>query len=345
MKKIVRIPLLVAGVIVALAACVGAIGFAYNEVSIVSLRAQAGLRGRLYQVDGHNMHLYCSGRGAPTVVLSSGLGDDSLVWSRTQAALSATTRVCSYDRAGLGWSDSRPETADAKNVAIELHDLVHAASIATPFVLAGHSISGVYIREYAQLYGHDLAALEFIDGSTPLQDPLFPAVYAEIDRERRREAGRELATMTLGLDRLQRQCSQQLPGFEAYARWFLADACIPGHFVQADRELDAVPQSGEETIRSGPFGSLPILIFSRDPNVRRTDMPAGDARTGSLLWDQLQERLTRLSTRSRRIIALHSDHYIFLDREELVIRELKRFIEQLRANSAPAEPYGSTISE
>lgn len=320
-------------------------GFAYNELSIAVLRAHAGLRGELYTVDGHRMHLFCSGTGSPTIVLSSGLGDDSLVWARTQAALSATTRVCSYDRSGLGWSDRRAAIPDAKNIAVELHTLLHESKVTFPIVLMGHSISGVYIREYAQLYGNDLAALIFVDGSTPLQDRLFPAVYAQIDSERRRQVPMEFAKMMFGVDRLQGKCADPPRGFDAYRAWFLADACILGHLEQEQRELDAVVVSGQETIHSGPFGSLPILIFSRDPSVRRTDMPAQDAREGSLLWDRLQQNLLRLSTRSRRIIALRSDHYIFLDREALVLREVHGFIGQLRDNTPPATPYGSTTRE
>lgn len=341
MRNVRNAFLAVLGLVVVIAGA----GFAYNEISIALLRAHVGLRGQLYDVDGHRMHLYCSGTGSPTIVLSSGLGDDSLTWARAQAALSTTTRVCSYDRSGLGWSDRRAAIPDAKNIAVELHALLRQANVAFPIVLMGHSISGVYIREYAQLYRSDLAAMVFVDGSTPLQDHLFPAVYAQIDRERRGQVPMEFASMMFGLDRLKGECSEIPPKFEAYRAWFVADACILGHLDQEQRELDAVIVSGEETIHSGPFGSLPILIFSRDPNVRRTDMPAEDARQGSMLWDRLQENLKRLSTRSRRIIALHSDHYIFIDREALVLREVPRFISQLRDNGPPAAPYGSTISE
>src|SRR5579863_419908 len=139
-------------VVLGLVIVIAGVGFAYNELSIALLRAHVGLRGQLYDVDGHRMHLYCSGAGSPTIILSSGLGDDSLAWARAQAALSATTRVCSYDRSGLGWSDRRAAIPDAKNIAVELHALLRRANVAFPIVLMGHSISGVYIREYAQLY-------------------------------------------------------------------------------------------------------------------------------------------------------------------------------------------------
>src|SRR5580658_9883354 len=105
-------------VIVALAVIIAGAGFAYNELSIALLRAHVGVLGELYTVDGHRIHLFCSGKGSPTIVLSSGLGDDSLPWARTQAALSTTTRVCSYDRSGLGWSDRRAAIPDAKNIAV-----------------------------------------------------------------------------------------------------------------------------------------------------------------------------------------------------------------------------------
>ena len=215
----------------------------------------------------------------------------------------------------------------------------------SPIVLLGHSISGVHIRDYATRYRSSLAGLVFVDGSTPLQDSLFPAEYAAIDRQRLGEMPFTKIQMAIGWRRLTGRCTIVKPGFEAYAAWIKADSCIASHVTAIERELDAVHASGEETVQSGPFGTLPILIFSRDPMVRRTDMPADAARRGSLLWDRLQENLKRLSTRSRRIIARGSDHYIFIDRSELVIREVKRFIEEIRSKGKPATPFGSTVEE
>lgn len=321
------------------------LGAAYNALSIWHYRSIAGIPGKLYEVDGYNMQLYCTGSGSPTLVLSTGLGDDSLIWAPLQPPLSRVTRVCSYDRAGFGWSDARPNVPDSVAIAEELHGLLLVAEITSPIVLLGHSISGVHIREFAARYRSSLAGMVFVDGSTPLQDPLFPPVYAEIDRQRRSEMPFTQFQMTIGWLRLRGQCSAIMRGFEAYAAWIRADSCIPEQVTATERELDAVHVSGEETVHTGPFGNLPILIFSRDPNVRRTDMPADAARRGSLLWDHLQENLKRLSTRSRRIIARGSDHYIFIDRTQLVIDQVTRFIEELRTNGKPSTPFGSTVEE
>ena len=134
--------------------------------------------GATYEVDGHRMHMDCVGNGSPTIVLDAGLGDDGLIWGGVQPVLAKSTRVCSYDRAGFGLSDALPGPRDADHIAAELHGLLAAAGIDGPIVLMGHSIAGIYIRDYATKYPADVAGLIFVDGSTPLQDqnPAFKAL-------------------------------------------------------------------------------------------------------------------------------------------------------------------------
>ena len=123
------------------------------------------------------MRIDCSGSGSPTLVLDAGLGNDGLIWGGVQPVLAKTTRVCSYDRAGFGWSDALPPPRDADHIAAELHGLLIAAKVNGPIVLMGHSIAGIYIRDYATRYPEKLAGLIFVDGSTPLQNrnPAFAA--------------------------------------------------------------------------------------------------------------------------------------------------------------------------
>jgi hypothetical protein len=80
----------------------------FNALAIHHYRAIYPPQGKLYTVDGSKMHLYCTGEGSPTIILDAGLGNDSLIWANVQPTLSKTTRVCSYDRAGFGWSDLQP---------------------------------------------------------------------------------------------------------------------------------------------------------------------------------------------------------------------------------------------
>ncbi len=126
------------------------------------------------------MRIDCMGSGSPTIVLDAGLGNDGLIWGGVQPVLAKTTRACSYDRAGFGWSDALPPPRDADHIADELHGLLAAAGINGPVVLMGHSIAGMYIRDYATRYPTNVAGLIFVDGSTPLQNrnPAFKAQYA-----------------------------------------------------------------------------------------------------------------------------------------------------------------------
>src|SRR5258708_38631329 len=85
----------------------------YNALRIRDLQSRYPPPGKLYEVNGSPMHLYCTGTGSPAVLLESGLGNGWLYWQRVQPALATTTRVCSYDRAGLGWCDPPPGPRDA----------------------------------------------------------------------------------------------------------------------------------------------------------------------------------------------------------------------------------------
>ena len=321
---------------------VGSCGVAYNALSIRHYRAIARVPGKLYDIGGYPMHLYCTGEGSPTIVLSSGLGDDFTSWARVQPALSRQTRVCSYDRAGFGWSESRPGVQDANAIASQLHQLIGAASIQKPFVLVGHSISGIYLRSYATHYPGDLAGLVFVDGATPLQDDRVPKELVKIQEDQRREMPWQKLLMTLGWYRLQGECTSIPPGFEAYSAWIKADSCIPSQMDAIENELDAERASGEETIHAGPFGDLPILILSRDPTVLPSNWPASVAKANSVVWNQMQEESKALSKQSRRIIAKGSDHYIQNDRPDLVIREITAFVAMIRNHQPFADDHSTT---
>ena len=154
----------------ALACAAVAASASFNVVSLLYFRAHNPPPGDTYLVAGHRMHMICTGSGSPTLVLDAGLGNDALVWGGGQPWLSRTTRVCAYDRAGFGWSDALPPPRDADHITSELHQLLLQANISGPIVLIGHSIAGIYIRDYATRFPTDVAGLVLVDSSTPLQN-------------------------------------------------------------------------------------------------------------------------------------------------------------------------------
>jgi pimeloyl-ACP methyl ester carboxylesterase len=345
MRRVVSTAGRVVAALALVALVIAAAGAIYNVVSLRHDRAIAGVPGHLYHVDGYSMHLYCTGHGDPTVVLATGLGDDFTIWGKVQPSLSTVTRVCSYDRAGFGWSQSRPGVQDANAIAAQLHQLVVAAGVERPFVLMGHSISGLYLRSYAAHYRGDLAGLVFVDGSTPLQDDRVPRELVRIQDQQRREMPWDKFLVTLGWYRMKGACAATPPGFESYSQWIKADCCVPSQIDAIENELDAVRASGEETIHAGPFGSLPILIFSRDPKSLPSNWPAEVAQANSVVWNQMQEEAKGLSTQSRRIIAKGSDHYVQLNRADLVNQEVTAFLTHIREHQFPAEENHTTVDE
>src|SRR5262245_3211505 len=115
--------------------------------------------GQLVNVGGYRLHLYCAGEGSPTVVLEAVSGGLAIDWAWVQPEGARTTRVCTYDRAGRGWSEPGPAPRDARQLARELHTLLRNAAVPGPYVLAGHSAGGLFAREYAAQYPDEVVGL------------------------------------------------------------------------------------------------------------------------------------------------------------------------------------------
>lgn len=121
--------------------------------------------GKLVDVGGHRLHLNCTGKSGPTVVLIAGSGDFSFDWELVQPNLANFTRVCSYDRAGFAWSDPGPIPRTMRQEAYELHTLLKNARIKAPYVLVGHSLGGLIARVYQEQYPDETAGLVLVDST------------------------------------------------------------------------------------------------------------------------------------------------------------------------------------
>lgn len=320
---------------------------AYNAWAFHHARAVAGVAGKLYNVDGRNMHLNCTGQGSPTIVLEDGLGNNWTIWAKVQPVLAQNTQVCSYDRAGFGWSDPRPGVRDSNAIATELHALLTQAGITGPIILMGHSIAGIHMREYEARYPENVKGIVFLDGSTPLQDDRFPAEARAAEKQYFSKLPWYKFLTFIGVPRVLGKCSHVDPGFEADAAWIKADSCSTQQMSAAQAEVAGIQASGEETVHLGPFGDLPILIFSQDPE-KSEPIPGVSAAANQQMtttWNGMQEDIKKLSTRSRRIIAAGSTHYIQVDRAELVNTNVANFLNVVRGQAQPLQPWGSTVRQ
>jgi pimeloyl-ACP methyl ester carboxylesterase len=256
--------------------------------------------------------------------------------------LSSTTRVCSYDRAGFGWSDALPAPRDADHIAAELHELLLQAKVTGPIVLMGHSIGGMYERDYATRYPENIVGIVFEDSSTPLQDenPVLKAASGKVPPRWAFELLTKSA-MSTGIPRLLGMCSQSIKGFDAHAAKLQAEDICHTNVSPMFDAMDSINRSGQETVHTGPYGELPILIISEDP----AQAVAASSTDAANVSYEMQEDLKKLSTRSRRIIAKGSTHYIHIDRADLIEKEVPLFIEQIRGTAPQPDNWGSTITE
>jgi pimeloyl-ACP methyl ester carboxylesterase len=119
----------------------------------------------LVDVGGYMMHINCIGQASPTIILEAGMGDFSLIWAYVQPEVARFTRVCSYDRAGYGWSETSPFPRTANTMMEELHTLLANANIQGPYVLVGHSMGGMLVRAYAHNYPDEVAGMVLVDSA------------------------------------------------------------------------------------------------------------------------------------------------------------------------------------
>src|ERR671913_468644 len=162
----IRMPLLGLVVTLLVLAVVGAI---YQAIATDRAERSYPPPGEMVDVGGYSLHINCVGQGSPTVVLDGGSGEMSADWVWVQREVSDTTRVCAYDRAGMGWSEMGPEPRDAKQISSELHAQLTKDGIEGPYVLVGHSFGGLYMQTYAARYPDEVAGVSLVESSHPDQ--------------------------------------------------------------------------------------------------------------------------------------------------------------------------------
>jgi pimeloyl-ACP methyl ester carboxylesterase len=148
-----------------------AIGGATEAVIEATDGGPAGVDGQMVDVGGHELFVSCAGKGSPTVVLEGGMGQGSANFARIVPEVVSTTRVCAYDRAGRGRSEPASGVQDGPALARDLHALLAASGNPGPYVLAGHSSGGVYVRFFAAAFPDEVAGMVLLDAQTPHAGP------------------------------------------------------------------------------------------------------------------------------------------------------------------------------
>ena len=202
-----------------LAACAGPAGTPANSAapttihptateapSVAPSASEAAADEHLVSVGDRSLWFACEGEGGPTVLLESGLGGDHRTWERIQPALAASSRVCTYDRAGIGESDPATGTRTAVDAADDLTSLLEVAGIEAPYVLVGFSFGGAIAQLYAAMHPEDVVGLVLVESNHPLETAQFAEhlTPAQIEEDRAAALGNpEHLDVFAGLDELQ----------------------------------------------------------------------------------------------------------------------------------------------
>jgi pimeloyl-ACP methyl ester carboxylesterase len=153
--------------VVALAGFIALAGVTYQGLATALERRQFPRPGRMVDVGGHQLHIACDGQGVPTVVLDAPAAGLSAAWGRVQHEVAGLTRVCSYDRAGLGWSEAREQPFGPLLAIDELQRLLAGANEKGPFVLVGQGMGAALAQAFAARFPAETAALVLVDTPTP----------------------------------------------------------------------------------------------------------------------------------------------------------------------------------
>ena len=298
-----------------------AVGYAYETRARARAAKLYQPPGRLIDVGGYHLHLNCAGEGGPTVVLDYGLEGSYLDWDRVQPEIARFVRVCSYDRAGYGWSEASPRARVPSAMSEELHTLLHTAGEKAPYIIVAHSYGSVVGQMFAHKFPNKTAGLVLVDGMNLPSSPAFPLNH--------RLWLRSLQwTVPFGLPRRRHWCGG---GSSDMRRSAEAANCRSRVFAAYYREWSQMSQSAAEIRAITSLGTVPLIVISRDPT--RGHDASEEAR-----HTQQQHDALNLSSNSRLIAAEGSGHNIPGERPEVVIEAVRSLVRPPAAAGSQETP-------
>lgn len=301
--------------------------------------------GKLIDAGGHLLHLIVMGKEQPTVILESGSGDFSFIWSLVQPKVAKFSKVVSYDRAGFAWSQPGPMPRTGRQIALELHTALKNAGISPPYILVGQSFGGFLVRAYAHYYPTEVKGMvlvEAIEEDQPIMIGGRPTRIREFAK------GRDMpqpngsfkpnadkvwdnskfaadTTIEAPLDRLPKQAQE-------WQKWAQTQAVF---HAATDSEMTWSPEDVARFYANKgkpgyTLGDMPLIVLTRGSGGYR-----GRADSAKLEQERLQKQseLAKLSTNSKHIIDKKSGHNIHLEDPQLVINSIKAVIVAVKTHT------------
>ena len=326
-------------------------GFTYEQVGRARDASQLPPRvGQAVDIGGRTLNLYCSGQGTPTVILETGGNSPGYLWLLLQSKMAVFTRACWYDRAGVGWSDPPSSPRTSASVASDLHEALQRAGVLPPYVMAGGSVGGEYVRIYTARYPTDVAGLVLVDSASPdMHEPDFYLAPAN----RLSGGARHLFCVALpiiarfGVLRfvasrerrppppdLTPEQGSVLAKLEAQPKAFRTDAeqaCAAtdeGRIVP--REGGGNPDIDNAARNAGSLGDRPLVVLTAGRYWAPPGFEKEAAEYHQVQVHQLQTSLVRLSTRGQQVVV--DAHHDMAESPDSIVTAVRQVVDELRAN-------------
>jgi pimeloyl-ACP methyl ester carboxylesterase len=283
-------------------------------------RAEYPPPGRMISLDTHDIHLHCVGAGSPTVVFEADLDQlGSLSWDRVQSEVGDFARTCSYDRAGIMWSEPGPRPRDGEMIASELGALLAAAGEDGPFVLVGHAFGGAYVRIFAGQNPDAVCGMVLVDSSHPDQLARFAEAGIEKEIPEKRIRPLILLLSHLGMPGRFKGPQYSMPR----AVYDAEQAFLPKSSMAWFDESAEGPKTLVQAGQYAYFGDIPLIVLAS----ARPTLVSVEGRDLQDTWLELQQDLTLLSENSE-ITILEAGHYIQFGQPEVVTVAIEAVVQQ-----------------
>jgi len=270
--------------------------------------------GKLVGTNGILVHINCIGTGQPTILLEAGLGGNSLEWHPVQRQLSDSSRVCSYDRPGYGWSEIASTPRNARTIARELKLLLDKSGETGPFLLVGHSFGGHVVRLYANEFGPYVAGIVLLDAS---HERLFDFLKGDH------------STMLVTIKAPQSytpKTPKNLP--ESLKPVFAKLSRRPETKETIQNETFYFRRSAAEVSWHPELPEVPIMVISRGNQGVSKDNTSNSI---SKNWLAMQKDLHQRLSDSKHVIASNSGHFPHLDEPDLIANTILEMLSTIRA--------------
>jgi pimeloyl-ACP methyl ester carboxylesterase len=284
--------------------------------------------GTVVDVGGHKLHIHSQGTGSPAVVLDAGLSGASYDWEGVAREIASFTRVCTYDRAGYGWSDEGPRPRTSQQCVAELRALVDKAPIQKPFILVAHSWAGLNARLYASEHPEEIAGLILVDSLNTDRLPEAAPGGQVSTLYKFLNASACLGTVRLAIPHVM---GDQRPDRGAVKfRYDMLSRTTSAHAIYDE----LTGQQNWLTVRAGfqHLGDKPVIVISRRFEENQTNEAAAEF---SREWTKNQQGLLEISRNSKLLVAKTLEHNIQFFEPDLIVQAIRGMVESLTLTNVP----------